>query len=176
MFRLGKLSTPSPNRFTPEDVHNFLFYRMSLDVSDLASNTTRMYADRVSKGTGVDVDLRKCRRTYGQRLVDMAISVVSVVMGYLSTRTTEQHYARVNHEVVVKEIARTFKNMEASQKGYNDSQMPKGSSSGARSASTDRFGAGKSQKHLTTLRKTIVEITYPTVKIVSVAMRSPPRH
>ena len=63
----------------------------------LASYTTRMYADKVSKETGIDVNLRKCRRTYGQRLVDaeVPISVVSVVMGHLSTRTTEQHYARV---------------------------------------------------------------------------------
>lgn len=34
LFRLGKLSTTSPAKFTPEDVHNFLSYRMSLDVSD----------------------------------------------------------------------------------------------------------------------------------------------
>lgn len=94
----------------------------------LASNTTRMYADRVSKETGVDVDLRKCRRTYGQRLVDagVAISVVSVVMGHLSTRTTEQHYARVKHAVAVKEVAKTFESMETTQEEYNDSQMPKG--------------------------------------------------
>ena len=57
----------------------------------LASNTTRMYADKVSKELGIDIDLRKCRRTYGQRLVDAeaSISVVSVVMGHLSTMTTE---------------------------------------------------------------------------------------
>ena len=34
LFRLGKLSTTSPAKFTPEDVHNFISYRMSLDVSD----------------------------------------------------------------------------------------------------------------------------------------------
>ena len=94
----------------------------------LASNTTRMYADRVSKDLGIDVDLRKCRRTYGQRLVDadVDISVVSVVMGHLSTRTTEQHYARVKHAVAVKAVAKTFENLEESHQEYNDSQMPKG--------------------------------------------------
>ena len=74
----------------------------------LASNTTGMYADKVSKELGIDIDLRKCRRTYGQRLVDAEapISVVSVVMGHLSTRTTEQHYARVKHAVAVKQSRR----------------------------------------------------------------------
>ena len=94
----------------------------------LASNTTRMYADKVSKELGIDVDLRKCRRTYGQRLVDagVAISVVSVVMGHLSTRTTEQHYARVKHAVAVKEVAKTFSTLEEVQEKHSDSQMPKG--------------------------------------------------
>lgn len=94
----------------------------------LASNTTRMYADKVSKETGIDVDLRKCRRTYGQRLVDaeVPISVVSVVMGHLSTRTTEQHYARVKHAVAVKEVAKTFEKLEEAPKEYEDSQMPRG--------------------------------------------------
>ena len=94
----------------------------------LASNTTRMYADRVSKELCIDVDLRKCRRTYGQRLVDagVAISVVSVVMGHLSTRTTEQHYARVKQAVAVKEIAKTFEQLEESPQVINDSQMPIG--------------------------------------------------
>ena len=50
-----------------------------------------MNADKGSKELGIDSDLRKCRRTYGQRLVDAeaSISVVSVVMGHLSTMTTE---------------------------------------------------------------------------------------
>ena len=94
----------------------------------LASNTTRMYADKVSKETGIDVDLRKCRRTYGQRLVDaeVPISVVSVVMGHLSTRTTEQHYARVKHAVAVKEVSKTFERLEEAPKEYEDSQIPSG--------------------------------------------------
>lgn len=87
-----------------------------------------MYADKVSKETGIDVDLRKCRRTYGQRLVDaeVPISVVSVVMGHLSTGTTEQHYARVKHAVAVKEVAKTFERLEEAPKEYEDSQMSKG--------------------------------------------------
>jgi len=43
----------------------------------------------------------------------VAISVVSVVMGHLSTGTTEKHYARVKHAVAVKEDA---------PPEYNDSQ------------------------------------------------------
>ncbi len=98
----------------------------------LASNTTRMYADKVSKETGIDVDLRKCRRTYGQRLVDskVAISVVSVAMGHKSTRTTEQHYARVKQADVLEEIDRAFKNFKETSVEYTDSQMPRGFESG----------------------------------------------
>ncbi len=84
----------------------------------LATNTVRLYAQRVSDDTGIDVDLRKCRRTYGQRLVDakVPISVVSVVMGHASTRTTEQHYARVKHAVAVEEVTKTFNSLEEAPK------------------------------------------------------------
>ena len=87
-----------------------------------------MYADKVSKELGIDIDLCKCRRTYGQRLVDVdvPISVVSVLMGHLSTRTTEQHYARVKHAVAVKEVAKIFEKLEEAPKEYEDSQMPNG--------------------------------------------------
>lgn len=52
----------------------------------------------------------------------VAISVVSVVMGHLSTRTTEQHYAGVKNAVAVKEVAKTFEHMEDAPPEYNDSQ------------------------------------------------------
>ena len=54
------------------------------------------------------------------------ISVVSVVMGQLSTRTTEQHYARVKHAVAVKEVAKTFEKLKEAPKEYEDSQMLRG--------------------------------------------------
>ena len=54
------------------------------------------------------------------------ISVVSVVMGHLSTRTTKQHYVRVKYAVAVKEVAKTFERLEEAPKEYEDSQMPKG--------------------------------------------------
>lgn len=94
----------------------------------LATNTVRLYAQRVSDDTGIDVDLRKCRRTHGQRLVDakVPISVVSVVMGHVSTRTTEQHYARVKHAVAVEEVTKTFNSLEEAPKETADVQMPTG--------------------------------------------------
>ena len=94
----------------------------------LATNTVRLYADWVSKETSIDVDLRKCRRTYGQRLVDakVPISVVSVVMGHSSTRVTEQHYARVKQAVAVEEITKTFNSLEEHQPEHSDVQMPTG--------------------------------------------------
>ena len=74
------------------------------------------------------MDLRKCRRTHGQRLVDakVPISVVSVVMGHASTRTTEQHYARVKHAVAVEEVTKTFNSLEEAPKETADVQMPTG--------------------------------------------------
>ena len=94
----------------------------------LASNTTRTYADYVSKQLGIDVDLRKCRRTYGQRLVDagVPISNVSVVMGHCSTRMTEQHYARVKQSVAIKQIAQTLEDHKDEVYGSYDPQMPTG--------------------------------------------------
>lgn len=94
----------------------------------LASNTTRMYAEYVSKQLGIDVDLRKCRRTYGQLLIDadVPISLVSVVMGHCSTRTTEQHYARVKQTVAIKQIAKTLEDHKDEVYESFDSQMPTG--------------------------------------------------
>ncbi len=94
----------------------------------LATNTVRAYADYVSKDLGIDVDLRKCRRTYGQRLIDLKVpvSVVSVAMGHKSTRTTEQHYARVKGQTAIEDISRTFANMDSLKPDYTDSQLPKG--------------------------------------------------
>ena len=94
----------------------------------LATNTVRLYAQMVSDDTGIDVDLRKCRRTHGQRLVDakVPISVVSVVMGHASTRTTEQHYARVKHAIAVEEVTKTFNSLEEAPKETADVQMPTG--------------------------------------------------
>ena len=54
------------------------------------------------------------------------ISVVSVVMGHLSTRTTEQYYARVKYAVAVKEVAKTFERLEEAPKEYEDCRCPKG--------------------------------------------------
>ena len=57
---------------------------------------------------------------------DVPISVVSVVMGHLSTRTTEQHYARVKQSVAVKQVAKTFEHLDKVPQEYTDSQMPRG--------------------------------------------------
>lgn len=41
-------------------------------------------------------------------------------MGHLSTRTTEQHYARV------KQVAKTFEHLDEVPQEFMDSQMPRG--------------------------------------------------
>lgn len=94
----------------------------------LAGNTVRMYAARVSEALNIDMNLRTCRRTYGQRLVDMGvpISTVSVVMGHNSTRTTELSYARVKGSSAISMISQTFKAAESRGANQYDPQMPTG--------------------------------------------------
>jgi len=46
-----------------------------------------------------------------------------MVMGHVSTRTTEQHYARVKHAVAVEEVTKTFNSLEEAPKETADVQM-----------------------------------------------------
>lgn len=104
----------------------------------LSANSLRKYADDISVETGIDVDLRKCRRTYGQILIDMGVEIskVSVAMGHKSTRTTEQHYARVKGTVAVSSILQTFGQGALSAQNMN-SQMPVGFDGGFTSPSKE---------------------------------------
>lgn len=44
----------------------------------------------------IKFDLRKCRRTFGQRYLDRGLDIesTSVLMGHASTKTTEGFYSR----------------------------------------------------------------------------------
>ena len=85
----------------------------------------------------------------GQRLVDskVNISVVSVVMGHKSTRTTEQYYARIKQIAALEEIDKAFKNLKETPEEYTDSQMPKGFDS-VRVASQEGPKAVRDSKNL----------------------------
>lgn len=52
----------------------------------------------------IGLDLHKCRRTYGQYLLDEGASLetVSVLYGHLETSTTERSYCRKKQDMAVK--------------------------------------------------------------------------
>lgn len=57
-----------------------------------------------------DFDLRMCRRTYGQRLIDrgIGINVVSKILGHNNTNTTERYYCRLNDMDAVMTVAKAL--------------------------------------------------------------------
>ncbi|MGD1060252.1 MAG: site-specific integrase [Methanomassiliicoccales archaeon] len=59
----------------------------------------------VESETGIKFDLRMCRRTFGQMLIDRGLNLdsVSVMMGHANTKTTETFYCRKRPEVAIRE-------------------------------------------------------------------------
>lgn len=64
----------------------------------------------VERETGVKLDFRACRRTFGQTCLDMGTNVesVSLLLGHSSTRTTESHYCRRREDTAIKEVLELF--------------------------------------------------------------------
>ena len=64
----------------------------------------------VEEESGVKFDLRKCRRTFGQSYLDADLDIesVSVLMGHLSTKTTEGYYCRKRNDVAIKAAQGTW--------------------------------------------------------------------
>ena len=62
----------------------------------LSSQQVRMDKRLVEEDVGFTFELRKCRRTFGQRYLDAGLDIesTSVLMGHASTKTTEEFYAR----------------------------------------------------------------------------------
>ncbi len=62
----------------------------------LASNTLRKIKRSIEEKVGFQFNLRDCRRTFGQKHLDVDVSIesVSVLMGHSTTRTTEGYYCR----------------------------------------------------------------------------------
>ncbi len=60
----------------------------------------------VCEQTGIDFDYRKCRRTYAQYLIDEGLPMdkLSVILGHVSTKTTEKAYARPRDDRVINEV------------------------------------------------------------------------
>ncbi|MFA6679808.1 MAG: hypothetical protein WCR96_04885 [Candidatus Methanomethylophilaceae archaeon] len=76
----------------------------------LNANSLRTFKTLVEEESGVKFDLRKCRRTFGQSYLDADLDIesVSVLMGHLSTKTTEGYYCRKRNDVAIKAAQGTW--------------------------------------------------------------------
>jgi len=94
----------------------------------LAGNTVRSYADYVSKDLGANFDLRSCRRTYGQRLIDRGVDIntVSKMMGHKSTVTTERYYCSMDQQQAIEKVTRAFERKPQMDYHEQSHQMPRG--------------------------------------------------
>ena len=94
----------------------------------LSANTLRAYADYVSAEMGADLDLRSCRRTYGQRLIDRGVDIntVSKMMGHKSTVTTERYYCSMDEQQAISNVASAYSQAPRMEMAKRSSQMPRG--------------------------------------------------
>jgi len=70
-----------------------------------SSNSLRKLKRIVEAETGTKFELRACRRTFGQNLIDQGASIetVSVLLGHSTTKTTENYYARKKQDAAIME-------------------------------------------------------------------------
>ena len=109
-------------------VSNALFPGGYSDGGYLSSNAVREYCSRVSKDLGVEFNLRDCRRTYGQNLLDMDadIETVSKLLGHASTATTEGYYCSIRQSVAVEKASKIYSFQPVSGARTVVGQLPKG--------------------------------------------------
>ena len=84
----------------PDNLFLFPALRDRVD-GKLSTNSITEMVRSVGKDAHVNkLDLHKCRRTFGQMLLDegMSIEKVSVLMGHASTATTEKYYCRMKQQ------------------------------------------------------------------------------
>jgi len=76
----------------------------------LSSNSLRKLKRIVEADTGTTFELRACRRTFGQNLIDQGatIETVSVLLGHSTTKTTETYYARKKQDAAILEATRIW--------------------------------------------------------------------
>lgn len=87
-----------------------LFPSLNDNDGHLSANMVRTIKTVVERDMGRSFDVRCCRRTFGQLMLDEGISIesVSVVMGHKTSRTTEQYYARRKQRTAIDEARRTW--------------------------------------------------------------------
>ena len=89
----------------------------------VSGQTQRVWRRIVVDATGVEMDHRILRRTYGQMLEDLGVSEehVSVLLGHASTATTARYYARVREGAAIAAAREAWnreeKNRETRRKG-----------------------------------------------------------
>jgi len=97
--------------------HNEALFPALRDKGDgfLSSQSQRMLKKIVSDETGIDFELRACRRTFGQLCIDRGAQVetVSLLLGHQSTKTTEGYYCRKREDVALREISEIWKPTES---------------------------------------------------------------
>lgn len=73
----------------------------------MQGNTARNLKKKVEADVGFDFDLRICRRTFGQRLLNRGVSIeqVSKIMGHKNTVTTENCYCSMGNASAVNQVA-----------------------------------------------------------------------
>ncbi len=73
----------------------------------LAANTLREFKCYAEDKVGETFDLRICRRTYGQRMINYGVSIewVSKLMGHANTLTTEKYYGSLSNSMAVQGVA-----------------------------------------------------------------------
>lgn len=89
--------------FHARGLSGYIFQGPHGDGMPVAGNTQRMWRGYVERGTGLDLDHRILRRTWGQSLLDRGVpeECVSVLMGHASTETTARYYARTRERAAI---------------------------------------------------------------------------
>ncbi|MEE9151889.1 MAG: site-specific integrase [Thermoplasmata archaeon] len=82
-----------------------------ITVTHYNANRLRTIAEKLSRETGIDFQLKMLRASCGQFLKDMGadIETVSKFLGHSSTKTTERFYCRLRDEHMFREINSLFK-------------------------------------------------------------------
>ena len=64
----------------------------------------------VEEETGIALDFRACRRTFGQTCLDSGVDLdsVSILLGHTTTKTTETYYCRKREDVALREVFEVF--------------------------------------------------------------------
>jgi integrase len=83
---------------------------------ELSVNGTTDLRTIVKEETGVDFDLRACRRTFGQNCLDQGVPLdaTSRMMGHATSKTTETYYARKKNDQAVSEAQQAWTVVKAS--------------------------------------------------------------